>query len=241
MRLTQFLEQSANVTDLDRLFEQLVGFAESLGFTWVAYGSPSRPDRTGAATAAYPFVFSNFPEGWQRRYIESGYSDIDPTLWRCRHAEVAFRWQDLEADPELDSAGRRFLREVEAFGLMAGVTVPLHGPSTNIALVNFARHHDGAVSDDELMTLQMAAGHFHLTNARLIIVPGDEAVRPNLSHRERECLHWSSLGKSSWEISMILGISEHTVNFHIKHAMQKLDTQSRIVAVAKALRMGIIP
>ena len=39
---------------------------------------------------------------------------------------------------------------------------------------------------------------------------------------------------------MILGISEDTVNFHIKNSMAKLDAGNRIMAIVKAIRMGLI-
>jgi DNA-binding CsgD family transcriptional regulator len=61
-----------------------------------------------------------------------------------------------------------------------------------------------------------------------------------LSRRERECLAWTAQGKSSWDIGMILNISENTVNFHVKNAMRKLGTTSRTVAVVKAIRLNLI-
>ncbi|WP_244441851.1 helix-turn-helix domain-containing protein [Rhizobium grahamii] len=51
---------------------------------------------------------------------------------------------------------------------------------------------------------------------------------------------WVARGKSSWGISIILGISENTVNFHIKNAMRKFDVSSRTVAAIKAVDFGII-
>jgi DNA-binding CsgD family transcriptional regulator/TolB-like protein len=62
-----------------------------------------------------------------------------------------------------------------------------------------------------------------------------------LSSRERVCLGWAAQGKSSWDIGVILAISENTVNFHIKNAMKKLETTSRTVAAIKALQLGLIP
>lgn len=47
-------------------------------------------------------------------------------------------------------------------------------------------------------------------------------------------------GKSSWEIGVILRVSENTVNFHLKNAMRKLETNSRTHCVAKAIRLGLI-
>ena len=56
-----------------------------------------------------------------------------------------------------------------------------------------------------------------------------------LSEREKECLRWAAEGKSSWETSMILNISERTVNHHIHNAKIKLSATNRVQAVAKAV------
>ncbi|WP_202330510.1 helix-turn-helix transcriptional regulator [Mesorhizobium sp. L-8-3] len=41
-------------------------------------------------------------------------------------------------------------------------------------------------------------------------------------------------------MGQILGISENTVNFHIKNVMRKMDTTSKTTAAIKALTLGII-
>ncbi|MBB4365328.1 LuxR family quorum-sensing system transcriptional regulator CciR [Bradyrhizobium sp. CIR18] len=61
-----------------------------------------------------------------------------------------------------------------------------------------------------------------------------------LSERERQCLRWIEQGKSSWEIGVILNVSENTVNFHVKNAMRKSETTSRTQCVVKARRLGLI-
>ncbi|MET4323480.1 DNA-binding CsgD family transcriptional regulator [Bradyrhizobium sp. RT5a] len=48
-----------------------------------------------------------------------------------------------------------------------------------------------------------------------------------LSAREKQCLRWVEEGKSSWEIGVILRVSENTVNFHLKNAMRKLEVTTR--------------
>ena len=63
---------------------------------------------------------------------------------------------------------------------------------------------------------------------------------PSLSQREKECIEWVAKGKSSWDIGVILGISDNTVNFHVKNVLRKLKTSSRTVAALKAVRFGII-
>jgi LuxR family quorum-sensing system transcriptional regulator CciR len=66
----------------------------------------------------------------------------------------------------------------------------------------------------------------------------DPAIQ--LSPRELECLLWSARGKTNWDMSMILGISEHTVDFHMRRAMAKLDARTRVAAVVRAVQLGFI-
>jgi len=62
-----------------------------------------------------------------------------------------------------------------------------------------------------------------------------------LSPRQTECLRWASLGKTSKETALILGVSERTVNFHLYGAFEKLAVHSKHAAVAKALSLGLLP
>ena len=61
-----------------------------------------------------------------------------------------------------------------------------------------------------------------------------------LSPRESASLHWSAIGKTSWETSLILEVSEHTVNFHLKNACRKLGVRTRRAAVVAALQRGLL-
>jgi DNA-binding CsgD family transcriptional regulator len=62
-----------------------------------------------------------------------------------------------------------------------------------------------------------------------------------LSVREREVLNWLKEGKSSWEISVVLGVSERTINFHVYNLLGKLGAMNRLQAIAIAVRRGLIP
>lgn len=63
---------------------------------------------------------------------------------------------------------------------------------------------------------------------------------PTLTRREEEVLYWCAVGKTSWEISQILSCKESTVNFHVGNVLRKLSVHSRVAAVIKALRYGIL-
>ncbi len=63
---------------------------------------------------------------------------------------------------------------------------------------------------------------------------------PVISPRELEVIRWSSEGKTSIEIAIILGLSEHTINSYTTKILQKLQVVNRAQMVATAIRMGLI-
>ncbi|MGN6550202.1 MAG: transcriptional regulator VisN [Pararhizobium sp.] len=62
----------------------------------------------------------------------------------------------------------------------------------------------------------------------------------DLTERELECLAWISEGKTSDEISTIIGISRNTVNNYITSIMRKTATRTRSEAIALAVRNSLI-
>jgi DNA-binding NarL/FixJ family response regulator len=61
-----------------------------------------------------------------------------------------------------------------------------------------------------------------------------------LTPRELEVLQLLAEGLPNKTIGHRLGISEHTVKFHVNSIMGKLDAQSRTEAVVQATRLGLI-
>ena len=61
-----------------------------------------------------------------------------------------------------------------------------------------------------------------------------------LTPRELEVLRMMADGAANKEIAWKLGISEHTVKFHVASVMGKLNASSRTEAVTRGLRRGLI-
>ena len=75
-----------------------------------------------------------------------------------------------------------------------------------------------------------------------LLINGVKKARNSpISPRESTCLSWAAVGKTADEIADILKISKHTVHFHTKNAIKKLDALNKTHAVAKAIVMGYIP
>lgn len=61
-----------------------------------------------------------------------------------------------------------------------------------------------------------------------------------LTAREDQVLQLLAEGLTNRAIALQLGISEHTVKFHVNAILGKLDAQSRADAVMRATRLGLI-
>ncbi len=71
-------------------------------------------------------------------------------------------------------------------------------------------------------------------------MPTLEPLAEALTERELEVLNLLAEGLSNKAIAYQLGISDHTVKFHVTALLNKLDAQSRTEAVVKATRLGLI-
>jgi DNA-binding NarL/FixJ family response regulator len=78
------------------------------------------------------------------------------------------------------------------------------------------------------------------TTAALLQQLRGDGPAPSLSPREAEVLRQVAAGQTNKAIALQLGISEHTVKFHLGSAMTKLGAASRAEAVALAIRRGLI-
>ena len=99
----------------------------------------------------------------------------------------------------------------------------------NLAAALIAVARGLVVLDPALGTAMLAA------RSRLDAPPIEE-----LTARERQVLQALAEGLANKAIALRLGISEHTVKFHVNAIMTKLGAQSRTEAVVRATRLGLI-
>jgi DNA-binding CsgD family transcriptional regulator len=240
MDLFSFIECSNQSRSLTALFELLVNCATQEGFSEIAYGALTYDEPVRLPEHQPPAVAVNFPSSWCDRYFERKYYEIDPVVRRTPTLLGPFLWDQLADRCRLQPGEQLVLNESREAGLKHGVSVPLFGPLGRVSVVSFASRFDDADPLHRMSHLNTLAWQFHIAFTE-IARPGENSnAKLELSKRERDCLRWTAEGKSSWDMGMILNISENTVNFHIKNAMRKLGTTSRTVAVVKAIRLNLI-
>lgn len=239
MRISEFIEESNEIDSLSDLFALLVQAARCSGFEQIAYGALTSHNHLRAADHPAPAILLNYPAEWQSHYFQRSYQRIDPVVIHTPTLATPYLWDQFPTILALDQRQQLVLDEAREAGLKNGVSVPLHGPWGDVAVVSFASHDGKLDPQPQLGRLHALAAQFHTVFSD-VKRPGQRQAPSLLSSREAECLAWAAQGKSSWDTSMILAISENTVNFHIKNAMKKLETNNRTVAVVKAIRLGVI-
>lgn len=240
MEIFDFVECMNRTKSLSELFQLLVVAAAKEGFDKVAYGALTYDEPLRLEGHIPPAVAMNFPDDWRDRYFERRYDRIDPVVVLTPCIGRPFLWSWLRERASLERKQQLIFEEAREAGLNNGISVPLHGPWGRVAVLSFASRTKDSEPQARMSHLSALASQFHIAFTDISENARPAGVPIQLSRRERECLAWTAQGKSSWDIGMILNISENTVNFHVKNAMRKLGTTSRTVAVVKAIRLNLI-
>lgn len=228
-----FIDRVSSISEPDQVVAELQKTGELFGFeNFCMSGLPTPGEKLD------PYILlSGWPEGWLHRYLEEDYVQVDPVCRRLLSASMPFAWSEAPYDPD-DAAAARVMNEAPDFGLHEGFAVPIYTTHGFQAAVTFsARRLD---LDREMRGgLHLVAIYAH-NKVRSLLGSRRTRPAPHLSPRETECLKWASVGKSSWDISVLLNISERTVDQYFAAASAKLNTVNRTQAVAEALRMKLI-
>jgi len=84
---------------------------------------------------------------------------------------------------------------------------------------------------DSFLRLQKDSGKSTATSAATLV---------GLSAREHEILRKTAGGLTRREVAHAIELSYHTVDFHIRNILRKLDSKNMLLAVAKAQHLGLI-
>jgi len=98
------------------------------------------------------------------------------------------------------------------------------------------------VSAEELCAAVRAVAAGLIVGARYLLAPGEKTdLAPGpLTEREVQILGLLSRGLANKQIALDLGISEHTVKFHVSSIYARLNVANRTEAVREGLRNGWI-
>lgn len=233
-----YIDRISNSSGVDSIMQVLSSAGSDFGYeNFSIAGLPSPGESID------PYIMAcGWPEGWAARYREENYVHLDPVIKEVRRSDRPFMWSKAPIK-DTDIEAKKVMNEATEFGLVEGFAVPIYTTHGFQAIVTF-----GAtkliLSDSEQAALHMVAIYAHQAIRSLLPNNGKQSdywkLDRQLSLREIECLKWTAAGKTSYEISMITGLSARTIENYIANAVQKLDAVNRVQAVAQALRYHVI-
>ncbi|MCZ7934760.1 LuxR family transcriptional regulator [Agrobacterium leguminum] len=185
-----------------------------------------------------PYVRTTYRDAWVARYLLRGYVKVDPVVREGFLRQMPFDWSEVE----VAQAAHAFLLDAQEHGVGAnGYSIPIVDKKRRALLSLNSRK-----PRSEWSKLVEACRHEWLDLAFLIHrkavfeLHGEHDPIPQLGPREKECLHWSALGKTNDEIAAILGLSMHTTNRYLMSARHKLGAASTTSATALAIQLRLI-
>lgn len=238
--LASLIEETKRLRSMEEVHSFCTKLCRNYGFDHFIYGA-----RIPTSFVKPQFIIvSGFPTDWWEHYKDNGYMRIDPTVAHCAQNQLPLDWSELEPLLQEQTEVGSFMREARDFGLKSGASFPVHNGHGEAALLSLVSgeeaEHFRSDLNHAMPFVHLLTAHIHESVRRIVEIRALPDAQKTLTARERECLLWTAEGKTSWEISKILGISERTVIFHLKNAAEKLDVNNRQQAVARAVSIGLI-
>lgn len=187
----------------------------------------------------YDTVNVNYPMEWLSLYREENFHQQDAVAQENFSTFAPQCWTNTyKKRPQ----PKTFLSAAESFGLHKGYA---HGSSPFAqwkegSIFSFSSHCMDKPDARTEAILMLVVPHLHRTMSGILNKEPSKFNLRKLSAREIEVLQWLKEGKSSWEISIILSISERTVNYHVYNIFRKLEVVNRPQAVAAAISLGLV-
>jgi DNA-binding CsgD family transcriptional regulator len=237
VRYQRFLDIS-QATDLPTFQQRLLDFASELEFGLISANMVVEfPDKTTSFS-----MIHNAPSGFAEaatKFDEN--TRRDPVFQRLKRESVPFVYDQSV----YVNAGAGDLWEEQApFGYKTGIAVALHIPGGKHFMLGFDRHEPLPARDEDLTRLladlQLAAVHAQDAASRLLMPSAPSREKPSLTRRELEILKWTAAGKTAAETATILCISSHTVTYHMRTILHKLNASNKHKAVLNAMAHGLI-
>ena len=161
--------------------------------------------------------------------------ECNPLLGAIRESRTSYRFSDFA--PHDDARYGAYWEALSEANIGDALCATSYGADGVIASLHlgFLRRE---FAPDERFAIHMAG--LALTERLMSLTSPPPTTVVRLTRRERDSLALVAEGKTDWEISVILGIAEATVRFHVDNARRKLGAVNRAQAVARLVNQRLI-
>lgn len=183
------------------------------------------------------FLYSSYPEAWIKRYEAQNYFAIDPVLAYCQQPGRGIEWTR-----ELFVGADELWADAAQHGLKSGFSCSAMASNRAIGILSLSARQPYPAQQRrvELEVKLHLLAELSLCTLERFADDSMIILANEFSQRELEILKWTAEGKTSAEISLILSISEHTVNFHQKNMQKRFNVSNKTQIACYAAAIGIL-
>lgn len=242
-----FIDLSRGAQSPDELHGLLQSISQEMGFDYFALlhhvDLRKYNPQNGRVITSEFIALSDYPQFWVDQYVSNEVVNLDPVLLASQRTNVGFGWDQIPDMIHFTGVHQEIVEVTKRAGIGDGFTVPANIPGELSGSCNFAVK-TGNLAPRSNFSMAQLVGSFAFQAARDIVARSrgyEDFSRVQLTERQLECIILVARGKSDWEISKILSISEETVKQHIANARERYDVPKRMQVVLRALYDGLVP
>lgn len=180
-------------------------------------------------------IVDAYPDSWMDHYMSNKYIEIDCVFHYSLNNNLPIVWTD-----KVFPNSKTMRDESKDAGLREGISYPIHSVTGEKGIFSIASPKAKPISKEAFMLASTLLPYIHEKIKDLERNSRFYPNLPTLTIREKEVLKWAAIGKTAYETSCILNLSERTVVYHLSNIMQKFNCNNKGQAVAFGLTHKLI-
>lgn len=236
------IEQIVTAKTEQQIISSCTQIAESLEMSYFSHGMMWADDFHHINFK----IISNYGRDWLEEYDNQDYYQVDPRARECMTSLVPVFWNTEKPYLEkLDPDAREMMENAHEHRVGSGVTAPVFSFQDAKGAFSFGLISTAGLAKQKkqlelISPLVNYLGVFVHQALMTLLKLENNNHNVLLSEREKDCLSWAADGKTISEIASLLFLSESTVKYHLRHAMEKLGATNTSQALSIAILKGYI-
>lgn len=238
--LRDTLIELTNIDRVEELWAQHCALMETYGFDRLIYGFTRFLTANSMGDPNDFVVLTNHTPAYRKGFVEDGLYRYAPMVRWALENQGHQSWRALAEQIESGTLDER-AQKVVAFNLthkvLAGYTISFKSVSSRAkGAISLTVRPDMSQDDADAVWAEHGQDIILLNNLvhlKILTLPVP-LQNQTLTPRQREALEWVGDGKTMQDIAQIMGLTQATIEKHLRLARETLNVETTAQAVAKA-------
>ena len=238
--IIEVLTEMTNTSSVETLWNRHCERMAHYGFDRLLYGYTMFSSETSLGDPNEFLILSNHARAYLAGFVENGlYRDAPMVNWAMAN-EGASSWRFVGEKMERGSVSPKALKVIEfnmSHDVTSGYSISFKSVSSRTKAAISLAGKPGLSQDDVDEIWEKFGAEIVLLNnvmhLKILTLP-QPMPNQSLTARQRESLEWVGDGKTMYDIATIMGLTQATVEKHLRLARETLNVDTTAQAVTKA-------